>query len=157
MIFPFHGKKVPSKLHQFMVSEVRRWSPPAGKSCRGKTHHAGVLSAPSSPPKALPPPQLRGGCLVLLALLSPQVRGAQQAWNTGTPPHSDTGVHRGPQSCHQDVGQHPSGVLEDHSRWRLLAGRIWKTHQSPEPQALLPHSFRAELTGCPVSSTQSQH
>lgn len=44
------------------------------------------------PPKALPLPQLRGGCLVLLALLSPWVKESQQVQN-----NRDTSFrHRGP-------------------------------------------------------------
>ena len=53
--------------------------------------------------------------------------------------------------CHRGTGQHRSGVLEVHSRRRLLARRQWRERHSPKPRTLLPRGCRAESTRLPHS------
>lgn len=149
MIFPFHGIKSPSKLYQFMVSKVRSWSLPAGKRCRGKTHHAGVPSALSVPPKALPPAQLRGGCQVLLALLSPWVEELSRSGTRRTPLHSNIGVHRAVIRAQDSTHQESSKFTPDDTF--LLEG------DGGNIRALSPAASEQNPTGYSVSSTQPQH
>lgn len=144
--FPFHGIEVPSKLHQFMVSEVRRWSLPAGKSCRGKTYHAAVPSAPSVPPKGpatIPAEGWLPGAAGSFVFLGP---GAQQARNTGT--QGSTGLSSG----------HRTAPIRSPQNSPQMAPSCWKEmEEASVPQALLPHSFGAEPRGCSASSAKPQH